>query len=104
MQPQDPASPSSRRAWVEISAVMKASAVYCVALLAEGVGRNRITGASETWDLVALLAEGVGRNNGMTRDVTSRWVALLAEGVGRNRSRAAFCFSFLRRPPRGGRG
>ena len=79
-----------------------------VALLAEGVGRNNITGIREpARTLVALLAEGVGRNHipcvvDKPRIVSpsSRraWVemsvkpfidlapdvALLAEGVGRN--------------------
>ena len=78
-------SPSSRRAWIEITAPRSGSASHGVALLAEGVDRNpcevdrvTLTEASpssrrawiEIWStsswwrpgLVALLAEGVDRN------------------------------------------
>ena len=78
-------SPSSRRAWVEISQINAPSRNTQVALLAEGVGRNgdaRVFGDAKVlspssrraWveitakkhyrriDHVALLAEGVGRN------------------------------------------
>ena len=78
-----------------------------VALLAEGVGRNRMSWQPKTLAYVALLAEGVGRNksgrlNGLSDvvapssrragvEIKSRHraghyhgVALLAEGVGRN--------------------
>ena len=40
MQPQRPPSPSSRRAWIEISACSKSCLCCSVALLAEGVDRN----------------------------------------------------------------
>ena len=55
-------SPSSRRAWVEIS--LKRSRVFrqTVALLAEGVGRNADLPGLAGFGQVALLAEGVGRN------------------------------------------
>ena len=36
-------SPSSRRAWIEISMLGSGSEFPCVALLAEGVDRNQIT-------------------------------------------------------------
>ena len=77
-------SPSSRRAWVEITMVMPVAPAYQVALLAEGVGRNLFeSGLAENSD-VALLAEGVGRNQQPAQQVMPQMVALLAEGVGRN--------------------
>ena len=102
------ASPSSRRAWVEIFPNPRARAVMVVALLAEGVGRNRLwmrvplsasasPSSRRAWveiaqkvcrpfgQFVALLAEGVGRNNGGVLAFPLPNVALLAEGVGRNR-------------------
>ena len=58
------ASPSSRRAWVEILQLHSGVDYFLVALLAEGVGRNV---SSRKWRMeklpVALLAEGVGRNS-----------------------------------------
>ena len=56
-----------------------------VALLAEGVDRNVLTGWRDLrtrW--VALLAEGVDRNNSYSVTRPSTAVALLAEGVDRN--------------------
>ena len=57
-------SPSSRRAWIEISSHVLRRNVDCVALLAEGVDRNGSAGRSllDAND-VALLAEGVDRNH-----------------------------------------
>ena len=55
-------SPSSRRAWIEITLQIAVFARPHVALLAEGVDRN--TGCCRgglSWG-VALLAEGVDRN------------------------------------------
>ena len=56
-------SPSSRRAWIEITMAYTRQGTVIVALLAEGVDRNHseteIT--PEMFD-VALLAEGVDRN------------------------------------------
>ena len=99
-----------------------------VALLAEGVDRNRFIrsrlarrslspSSRRAWieippaafsrrkATVALLAEGVDRNcatYGLTyRDVA---VALLAEGVDRNERRARIGYTLESRPPRGGRG
>ena len=57
-------SPSSRRAWIEI-AILSGSAIACkyVALLAEGVDRNRRSNIFYIIVIdVALLAEGVDRN------------------------------------------
>ena len=55
-----------------------------VALLAEGVDRNRMRRKWFVDDFVALLAEGVDRNwpTALLRSFTD--VALLAEGVDRN--------------------
>ena len=58
------ASPSSRRAWIEILLELPALRAAPVALLAEGVDRNF---QPPPWPKklggVALLAEGVDRNN-----------------------------------------
>ena len=105
------ASPSSRRAWVEITLEGKGVQIVHVALLAEGVGRNwdrKAEYLAHTWSPssrrawveivgpaagrrrrgVALLAEGVGRNILPTIKRGTVAVALLAEGVGRNSIRA----------------
>ncbi len=58
-------SPSSRRAWIEISGRNVAGASVLVALLAEGVDRNWLLIRSLRQMLVALLAEGVDRNLSM---------------------------------------
>ena len=55
-----------------------------VALLAEGVGRNKAPFISYLVHPVALLAEGVGRNYAHSWPRAAPTVALLAEGVGRN--------------------
>ena len=98
-----------------------------VALLAEGVDRNKIALTDEHNIMVALLAEGVDRNlrsccrflrpwvallaegvdrNGISSQICSArsMVALLAEGVDRNMKRLRKAVSGPRRPPRGGRG
>ena len=56
-------SPSSQRAWIEISERISVPRTCVVALLAEGVDRNKIT-ISDMFigSNVALLAEGVDRN------------------------------------------
>ena len=102
--------------------------VFAVALLAEGVDRNRPV--QQEWQpaQVALLAEGVDRNSAAVVALhVLRVVALLAEGVDRNiqrnsskavrvkspSSRRAWieipstlhtASRILCRPPRGGRG
>ena len=77
------ASPSSRRAWIEISSRRARAWSLPVALLAEGVDRNIDEDIPVKDDLeVALLAEGVDRNLRM----------LKAEP------------ELKGRPPRGGRG
>ena len=75
-------SPSSRRAWIEISLSRMSVSCNPVALLAEGVDRNTRTLSYGPAILVALLAEGVDRNI---------WPSA-SNSAGR-------C-----RPPRGGRG
>ena len=56
-------SPSSRRAWIEITMAYTRQGTVIVALLAEGVDRNFCTKASRGRSRsVALLAEGVDRN------------------------------------------
>ena len=77
-------SPSSRRAWVEITTTWSASSGGNVALLAEGVGRNPRARPGLSRAQVALLAEGVGRNHDIGGVDYKSCVALLAEGVGRN--------------------
>ena len=57
------ASPSSRRAWIEIfSGKGYITQKGWVALLAEGVDRNSSSAEWSAGILVALLAEGVDRN------------------------------------------
>ncbi len=53
---------------------------------------------------VALLAEGVDRNRNFKRVLLSLQVALLAEGVDRNTTALVKIGTEYRRPPRGGRG
>ena len=55
-------SPSSRRAWIEIHRRKQEGSPDCVALLAEGVDRNREAVCKGRIKAVALLAEGVDRN------------------------------------------
>ena len=99
----------------------------CVALLAEGVDRNREDTRYLTHYIVALLAEGVDRNSTNSESTICRvqspssrraWieielhrpdghrytVALLAEGVDRNCERPGAMLLTVSRPPRGGRG
>ena len=54
--------------------------------------------------LVALLAEGVDRNRNSCTSRLLTVVALLAEGVDRNHVGAVFLPGSFGRPPRGGRG
>ena len=55
-------SPSSRRAWIEISETTRRTFLARVALLAEGVDRNQFWQCLNFCGWVALLAEGVDRN------------------------------------------
>ena len=102
---KEQASPSSRRAWIEILTCHGDSMVDAVALLAEGVDRNSLVLNPQAFSQgVALLAEGVDRNDQHEVDALVASVALLAEGVDRNRISAAMSSQERRRPPRGGRG
>ena len=56
------ASPSSRRAWIEIPFCEHLDMAQLVALLAEGVDRNPGGALHDRCKNVALLAEGVDRN------------------------------------------
>ena len=56
-------SPSSQRAWIEISMDSSYCGYWSVALLAEGVDRNQLMLDLGDTVEVALLAEGVDRNN-----------------------------------------
>ena len=121
-------SPSSRRAWIEMTRAIRSLLMLTVALLAEGVDRNNFWGIDrDVVARVALLAEGVDRN--LTKLLADKLtdVALLAEGVDRNQClHRPICCAFQspssrrawieirrpagcggpsgRRPPRGGRG
>ena len=97
-------SPSSRRAWIEITPRPATPRPTPVALLAEGVERN--TNGCRDWmrASVALLAEGVDRNSLGNPCSSPHRVALLAEGVDRNQSITMDNGSEFGRPPRGGRG
>ena len=78
---------------------------WTVALLAEGVDRNK--GKAESGDsyYVALLAEGVDRNTVQTSSLFELLeIALLAEGVDRNDPSNRGDNFYPGRPPRGGRG
>ena len=75
-----------------------------VALLAEGVDRNKEVNALFNNIRVALLAEGVDRNGKVLDAAPDVRVALLAEGVDRNRNTATAKPTEAGRPPRGGRG
>ena len=99
-------SPSSRRAWIEIGHAERCPEDRHVALLAEGVDRNRLCDVLSTQSTeVALLAEGVDRNYIASELVTDeKRVALLAEGVDRNSLYRDMGKNRTGRPPRGGRG
>ena len=98
-------SPSSRRAWIEIGSFGRLLLDLSVALLAEGVDRNRVMVVSfRLGPAVALLAEGVDRNYYRELGLYAEDVALLAEGVDRNRAMSGSPKEDIGRPPRGGRG
>ena len=75
-----------------------------VALLAEGVDRNRLSPSRAPARIVALLAEGVDRNVDDRQGDRQYYVALLAEGVDRNHIAQHIHLGGNGRPPRGGRG
>ena len=79
-------SPSSRRAWIEMSLPRRWRPRTRVALLTEGVDRNRAVAQRPQHYAVALLTEGVDRNRKKHGGYTRCQVALLTEGVDRNGS------------------
>ena len=98
-------SPSSQRAWIEIFGPYYPFKVYEVALLAEGVDRNRRSYSLRSSAIVALLAEGVDRNfSRKAADEAARkspssqraWIEISAE---RQQTKQP-----ASRPPRRGRG
>ena len=98
-------SPSSRRAWIEISRFRPACAA------AKASPSSRRAWIEILQDLcnvpaidVALLAEGVDRNCAATIAFATSPVALLAEGVDRNCPPYPLNCKRKSRPPRGGRG
>ena len=121
------ASPSSRRAWIEIFLVGCLPAPPPVALLAEGVDRNKIALTDErnimrspssrrAWIEIrpqcrfCCLWWSPSSRRAWIEIVSRFWrssataVALLAEGVDRNSACVRAAFSASSRPPRGGRG
>ena len=60
------------------------TSTFAVALLAEGVDRNKSLLVTMIVSHVALLAEGVDRNTASKTSLQGLLVALLAEGVDRN--------------------
>ena len=99
-------SPSSRRAWIEISPLAIASARMAVALLAEGVDRNPQAvflpaahpvspSSRRAWIEIFV---------GVVQQAAKGQVALLAEGVDRNPYHCETLLGEKSRPPRGGRG
>ena len=122
-----PMSPSSRRAWIEMPINRLKFFQRIVALLAEGVDRNTVTGYILSVILVALLAEGVDRNSSVdltlylwTGSPSSRraWIEILwlllglfvALSPSSRRAWIEISDSWAKtirgrgRPPRGGRG
>ena len=81
------------------------ASMVAVALLAEGVDRNRsLSERCKAGALVALLAEGVDRNAALFFCPRLLRVALLAEGVDRNGNLMVVNPKVAGCPPRGGRG
>ena len=105
MDDDTPWSPSSRRAWIEISqsrvlrsgGVSPSSRRAWIEILLPPICAGDAP--------VALLAEGVDRNPLSCRSHFARSeVALLAEGVDRNVADPVKVEAVKGRPPRGGRG
>ena len=80
--------------------------VFAVALLTEGVDRNRMLGGYAKGGVVALLTEGVDRNfkENCIHKLYGTRVALLTEGVDRNTVKVLGVTLIAGRPPHGGRG
>ena len=78
-------SPSSRRAWIEISSWRPPIPPTRVALLAEGVDRNKQKVAAKLTELKSPSSRRAWIEIEAARKrCTRRHVALLAEGVDRN--------------------
>ena len=82
-QGQKPGSPSSQRAWIEIIVSVPADETVGVALLAEGVDRNKTTQRTLTYEDASPSSQRA-------------WIEMPSPGPGRRCS--------WRRPPRRGRG
>ena len=99
------ASPSTRRAWIEMLKICVLISYNLVALHPEGVDRNQYSQWVWMPVTVALHPEGVDRNTSAKNPLsTLPKVALHPEGVDRNYSREATRQGGRRRPPPGGRG
>ena len=98
-------SPSSRRAWIEISAACTAAFAAAVALLAEGVDRNLYGFLARFEKMLSPSSRRAWIEIGVSPlEYVSGYVALLAEGVDRNIDLKLAFQNVQRRPPRGGRG
>ena len=98
-------SPSSRRAWIEITPEPISRNRSMVALLAEGVDRNTITEVQGSYGRLSPSSRRAWIE--IDRSASDLWrctVALLAEGVDRNGAIASSMRGAACRPPRGGRG
>ena len=99
------ASPSSRRAWIEIPRPFSASDKRLVALLAEGVDRNLLGPAKLIWFATSPSSRRAWIEIQIPPSFPQQSaVALLAEGVDRNILYAPPLCGLAGRPPRGGRG
>ena len=93
------ASPSTRRAWIEILDAFCCGTPHTVALHPEGVDRNNYLGdGATTQPAVALHPEGVDRNTFWTDKSTVASVALHPEGVDRNIDCLLVCYTLLMSP------
>ena len=98
-------SPSSRRAWIEIDKVPSVNPPYQVALLAEGVDRNPFAPPHPGGDRVALLAEGVDRNfDQIIYNVDGEMSPSSRRAWIEISSMPGCAWMVMGRPPRGGRG
>ena len=83
------ASPSSRRAWIEIYGLQRLHMRLDVALLAEGVDRNIFCGWGGNWGGKSPSSRRAWIEIYATRStIRLLFVALLAEGVDRNSAHA----------------
>ena len=79
-------SPSSRRAWIEIYLGFSSLSSFLVALLAEGVDRNRYKSITRSWHAASPSSRRAWIEMTFLLPMKSLpGVALLAEGVDRNK-------------------